>query len=143
VAEVQQLLHPATKQEGKENPMSDTTTGKIAELNDRFRKATGSSDPAGISLGRKVMTRGIRDLGLMAIVEIAGHVAAFDNFTADNDPHGEHDFGSFEFARHRIFWKIDYYDRASFGTGRDMGSEDPSDPSQTIRVLTIMLASEY
>ena len=41
------------------------------------------------------------------------------------------------------FWKIDYYDRASFGTGRDMGSEDPSDPAQTLRVLTIMLASEY
>jgi hypothetical protein len=123
--------------------MTNSTTQRIAELNDRFRKATGSSDPAGISLGKKVMTSGIRDLGLIAIVEIAERVAAFDSFTADNDPHGEHDFGSLDHAGNRIFWKIDYYDRASFGTGRDMGSEDPSDPAQTVRVLTIMLASEY
>jgi hypothetical protein len=123
--------------------MTNSTTQRIAELNDRFRKATGSSDPAGISLGKKVMTSGIRDLGLIAIVEIAERVAAFDSFTADNDPHGEHDFGSLDHAGNRIFWKIDYYDRASFGTGRDMGSEDPSDPATTLRVLTIMLASEY
>jgi uncharacterized protein DUF3768 len=123
--------------------MTGTTTSKIAELNDRFRKATGSSDPAGISLGKKVMTSGIRDLGLIATVEIAERVAAFDSFTKDNDPHGEHDFGSFDQDGNRIFWKIDYYDRRSFGTGRDMGSEDPSDPAMTLRVLTIMLASEY
>jgi hypothetical protein len=135
-------MQPKTKKERKP-AMSDTTTTKIAELNDRFRKATGSSDPAGISLGKKVMTSGIRDLGLIAIVEIAERVAAFDSFTADNDPHEEHDFGSFGYDGNRIFWKIDYYDRASFGTGRDMGSEDPSDPAKTLRVLTIMLASEY
>jgi Protein of unknown function (DUF3768) len=64
-------------------------------------------------------------------------------FTEDNDPHGEHDFGSLDYEGKRIFWKVDYYDRASFGTGRDMGSEDPSDPAKTLRVLTIMLASEY
>jgi hypothetical protein len=123
--------------------MTNSTTHRIAELNDRFRKATGSSDPAGMSLGKKVMTSGIGDLGLIATVEIAERVAAFDSFTADNDPHAEHDFGSLNYDGNRIFWKLDYYDRASFGTGHDMGSEDPSDPSTTLRVLTIMLASEY
>ena len=123
--------------------MNDTTTNKIAELNDRFRKSTLSLDPVAISLGKKLMTSGIQALGLIATVEIAERVAAFDSFTQDNDPHREHDFGSFDHDGNRVFWKIDYYDRASFGTGHDLGSEDPSDPAKTLRVLTIMLASEY
>lgn len=51
--------------------------------------------------------------------------------------YGERDFGAFDHAGERIFWKIDYYDR----TLRH-GSEDPSDPTQTVRLLTIMFASE-
>jgi len=35
----------------------------------------------------------------------------FDNFNADNDPHGEHDFGSFELEGEKLFWKIDLYER--------------------------------
>ena len=96
--------------------MNDTATKKIAELNDRFRKSTLSLDPVAISLGKKLMTSGIQALGLIATVEIAERVAAFDSFTQDNDPHREHDFGSFDHDGNRVFWKIDYYDRASFGT---------------------------
>jgi len=65
-------------------------------------------------------------------------VFAFSDFTADNDPYGEHDFGSFEFAGKTIFWKIDAYDRDLAN-----GSPDPSDPSVTTRVLTVLLAEEY
>ncbi|WP_456738298.1 MULTISPECIES: DUF3768 domain-containing protein [unclassified Bradyrhizobium] len=59
-------------------------------------------------------------------------------FTQENDPHGEHDFGSLDLVGRKFFWKIDYYDE-------DMrsGSEDPSDPKRTVRVLTLMLSSEY
>ena len=59
-------------------------------------------------------------------------------FTPDNDPHGERDFGVFEHNGERISWKIYYY-----APDMEHGSEDPSDPAQTVRVLTIMLASEY
>jgi Protein of unknown function (DUF3768) len=65
-------------------------------------------------------------------------VAHFWDFTADNDPHGEHDFGSFTLVGRKFFWKIDHYDKRC-----EFGSEDPSDPEKTTRVLTLMLAEEY
>lgn len=66
------------------------------------------------------------------------NVATFTDFNRANDPYGEHDFGRFELAGRRFFWKIDYYDQTLA-----FGSDDPSDAEQTTRVLTIMLAEEY
>ena len=65
-------------------------------------------------------------------------VRDFNDFSEANDPHGEHDFGAFDFEGQKIFWKFDYY-------AHDLqhGSENPADLKQTMRVLTIMLASEY
>jgi hypothetical protein len=65
-------------------------------------------------------------------------VATFSAFNEDNDPYGEHDFGSFELCSRKFFWKIDYYDKEL-----RCGSEDPADPEKTTRVLTLMLAEEY
>ena len=65
-------------------------------------------------------------------------VATFSEFTADNDPHEEHDFGNFELAGRKFFFKIDYFDE-----NMEFGSEDPADPAKTTRALTIMLAEEY
>jgi hypothetical protein len=59
------------------------------------------------------------------------------DFTADNDPHGEHDFGRFTLVGRKFFWNIDYYDERC-----ELGSET-SDLEKTTRVLTIMLAEEY
>lgn len=88
--------------------------------------------------GRVMITAGIEGLGSDALQAIVHKVASFDDFTDDNDPHGEHDFGSLEHGGQRIFWKIDYYDKSL-----EYGSPDPADQDVTARVLTIMLASEY
>jgi len=103
----------------------------IAELNDLCRTAMGVA-------GRLFQTPGITALAPSVQSAIREAVEQFDAFTPGNDPHGERDFGAFEHDGARVFWKIDYFDPSLEG-----GSEDPSDPAQTVRVLTIMLASEY
>ena len=110
---------------------TDSTTQRIAELNDLCRKAMGVA-------GRVFQTQGIGALPQPDQSAIREKVELFDGFTPDNDPHGEHDFGAFEHEGERIFWKIDYY-----APDMEHGSENPADPKQTVRVLTIMLASEY
>ena len=67
-----------------------------------------------------------------------GAVIDFDDFTVDNDPYGEHDFGTLDVMGHKICWKIDYFDEHM-----DCASPDPADANVTSRILTIMLASEY
>jgi hypothetical protein len=103
---------------------------KIRTLNDTVRRS--------FSGGKVMMTAGIVALRAVTKAKLLDEVRTFDAFTADNDPHGEHDFGSFEIDGNKIFWKIDYYDAAM-----EFGSEDSADPTKTTRVLTIMLASEY
>jgi hypothetical protein len=112
-------------------PNSESQARRIATLNDLCRKAMGVA-------GRLFQTSGISALPVTDQSAIRERVETFNTFTPDNDPYGEHDFGSFDHNGERIFWKIDYYD-----TTMTKGSEDPSDPKQTVRVLTIMLASEY
>jgi len=106
------------------------TTKKIAHLNDLLRDT--------FLTGRIVITDGINALPNDMREEIITRVREFKDFSPDNDPYGEHDFGSFELTGNKIFWKIDYYDR-----NYEFASENPADPKQTRRVLTIMLASEY
>ncbi len=120
--------------------MTDRTktlkTEKIRELNDRFRKGD-----SGIP-GQVLMTAGVQSLTdidpQMRLGQVIEAVRSFDAFSEANDPYGEHDFGSLEILGEKLFWKIDCY-------APDMlhGSEDPSDVTKTVRVLTIMIANEY
>jgi len=105
-------------------------TNRIRELNDNLRSTfTG---------GRVVMTDGVGALPENERAQLLERVRRFDEFTRDNDPHGEHDFGSVELAGQTYFFKLDYYTPDMEG-----GSEDPADPEKTTRVLTIMRADEY
>jgi len=105
------------------------TKARIAALNDAARTRFAC---------RVVITSGIQALSEHDQQEVFRQVRSFISFNAANDPHSEHDFGRIEYNDEPIFWKIDYYDLRY-----EYGSEDPSDPKQTRRVLTIMLASEY
>ena len=120
--------------------MSDTSK-LIAEQNDVFRRTIGlplSREARGVP-GQMFFTPGISALPLEIQAEIVHALMAFDAFDAGNDPYGEHDFGALEVAgAGQILWKFDYYDQELV-----YGSEDPSDLTLTMRVLTVMLASEY
>jgi Protein of unknown function (DUF3768) len=68
------------------------------------------------------MTPGVAALGEEAAARIIKTIAVFDDFCHANDPHEEHDFGSFEAEGHTIFFKIDYLDRSL-----NYHSPDPAD----------------
>ena len=105
--------------------MQNETSAKIAKLNDRFR---------GMCLD-VFYTQGVRD-GIMDLIGLSRAVEDFSSFTEDNDPYGEHDFGSLRFEGQKVFWKIDYYDETLSKWC------DPLD-ERCHRHLTIMLAEEY
>jgi hypothetical protein len=104
--------------------------GRIRELNDAFRRTFRG--------GKVVMTASVAALPDMVKAAALQQAADFYDFTEDNDPYGEHDFGAFELCNRKFFWKIDYYD-----PGLEFGSEDPADPAKTTRVLTVLLAEDY
>ena len=110
--------------------MGEVDAAKIAALNDRARQRV---DPC-----RWVITQGVLACDPITVAELLIAVEGFDSFTADNDPYAEHDFGVIKLNGNTFFWKFDYYDLAL-----QMHSPDPSDPTITARVLTIMLAEEY
>ncbi len=111
--------------------MTDTTTSRrIRTLNDNFRTTF---------LGGKVFfSRMVAELPLDLKAHAILAVQAFTAFDAENDPYQQHDFGSFELAGEKYFFKLDYYNLDLSG-----GSEDPADADVTARVLTIMHVSEY
>jgi hypothetical protein len=106
----------------------------IQALNDEMRQ--GGPERAGNN--KWLLTPGLIDLGPTEAAQALEAVRTFTAFDANNDPYGEHDFGAFEVADARLFWKIDYYNLTLDG-----GSPNPTDSSMTIRVLTVMLAWEY
>ena len=110
--------------------LADGNAARIRVLNDNFRSTFIG--------GTVVFTRGVSELPLDVKAKALLMVKTFEDFTRDNDPYGEHDFGYFEIVDETFYWKIDYYDGEC-----QFGSEDPADPEKTTRVLTIMLAAEY
>jgi len=110
--------------------MSDVTplAVELAALNDQARRTlTGCT---------VFFTRGVLNLGFDT--RILDKLKSYDDFTPENDPYGEHDFGAFDLDDVRIWWKFDYYDLQM-----EHASPDPTDTACTTRVLTILLPEEW
>ena len=103
---------------------------KIRDLNDRLRKYGQG--------GMWLATIGISSLPPDEMRAIYKAVLGFNDFNPDNDPYRGHDCAVQTVGDTKIIWKIDYYDRA-----RQFHSPDPTDPKVTVRVLTVMMSSEY
>ena len=119
-----------TMDDAHSNTKSANDRDRIRQLNDALRRSFAG--------GRIVMTAGVNALPDAEKAAVLTKVRLFDDFNGDNDPYGEHDFGSFEVAGETYFFKVDYY-----SPDLQAGSEHPADPERTIRVLTIMRADEY
>ena len=102
----------------------------IARQNDQLRQ-TGRG-------GTIVVTRSVMSLSGFNAQMLAEAIAAYDHFDADNDPHGERDFGDLNLWGAELLWKIDYYD-----TGLQFGSDDPANAQITTRILTVMIAADW
>ncbi len=105
-------------------------TDRIRALNDAFRQSFVG--------GRVMVTSGANGLSDADRIALFAAVKTFDAFTPDNDPYGEHDFGSVDIADSKFYWKLDCYDLHCLGH-----SPNSADPAVTTRVLTIMRAEEY
>ncbi len=104
--------------------MDNVKESEIARKNDVFRK-----------LGFGVTMT----IGASTLPDITGlmqHIRAYNEFTEDNDPYHEHDFGSLVWSGQKVFWKIDYYNKTL-----DAWEDPLSNKCQ--RIMTVMLAEEY
>jgi hypothetical protein len=123
-----------TAQPTDANGRGSERTAKVRELNDAFRRKL----PRTAKGYRLNVTAGVAALGDTQVAQLLVSVKSFANFSPENDPYGEHDFGAIEQDGVRYFFKIDSYDQ-----WMQFGSPDPADPAVTTRVLTIMRADEY
>ena len=73
----------------------------IARLNNALRKR-------GVG-GTIMVTWGVLAITGYNSAELSGALAAYDAFDAENDPHGERDFGDLTLWGEDMFWKVDYY----------------------------------
>ena len=110
--------------------MLEYRSAKIAALNDHARRNLAEC--------HVVLSAGVAEMDQDDIEFIMEAVRRYRDFTPANDPYGERDFGIIDTFEFQVCWKFDYYD-----LDLQQHSPDPSDPTVTLRVLTIMMMEEY
>ena len=98
---------------------------KIITLNDQLRTTFKG--------GRVQMTPSVYELDDRLRGRALSVLARYDKFHPDS----EHDWGTFIFAGYSFEWRIEY--RGVDGSGI---SPDPTDPDQTLRVLTLYVIND-
>ena len=102
----------------------------VSKKNDLLR----ANIPAIAKPNLLLLTRGIyTKFTNSEVADILQKVKSFTDFTPDNDPWKEHDFGSFIYKGETIFWKIDDYTSVA----KEYNKEGYA------LVLTVLLADEY
>lgn len=105
-------------------------TQRLRQLNNAFRK-TGEGGITTISMA-------VHAIGPKAVSEIRAAIAAFTGFDSSGSEESEHDYGTINYQGQMVYWKIDYFDEdVAFA------SSDATDPDVTVRVMTILLASDF
>lgn len=122
---------------GADNEATAERIAAIARDNDSFRAALAFGRP-NETRGRVLFSHGVAAMGPEFVALLSLTVASFADFNADNDPIGDHSFGTVEVCGTRVFWKIDLYDERYWN-----GASIPENPETTRRVLTMLLPSEY
>jgi len=85
-------------------PIMSDKTERIRELNDQLRVQ------ADFTIGQIMLTIGVQSLEDNVRAQVLRAVRDFDDFSPDNDPYQEHDFGSVEVQNEKYFFKIDLYE---------------------------------
>ena len=102
---------------------------RIRELNDAFRQSFVG--------GVIVITPALEELSSKVRERVLERVRTFDEWNDKDEPFGEHDFGAFKIDGVDFFWSIECYDRSM-----QRGTDDPTDPEKTTRVLTVMTGED-
>lgn len=115
----------------------ERTVERIAQENDLFRKRIPGphgkfcfSEGVDHFLGEDLETRKANTKKLFEAL------AEFNEFSPENDPYGEHDFGAFFAFGQKFYFKIDYVDPTD-GSYMDPKIQVP------YRLMTILFPSEY
>ena len=102
----------------------------IALLNDRFRQGDRS-------LGEYQLSRQVLALPKSKQKQLYSMLQDFSDFNPQNDPTGERKSGEIIIDNSIYKWRIDYLD-----SSMTMLSDNPSDPNQTARILSLFRADE-
>ena len=115
-----------------QNVVNGSKVARIRALNDQLRQNFSGPN------GKVMLTSSVTELPEPVRFKLVHDIQNFNDWSNDNDPHGEHDMCFVEVEGERYWAKIDYYDRDV-----RYGADDPSDAAQTTRIMTIGHASEY